>query len=145
MFGVGGRLSFIRTITKDRFNSTKFQLAPLKKYFDFLENDLQNAMTFYGKPKRVVKLKATGFIAQYFEKDMKKFFKSQIFKEKLDDNSVLFSIDYTNNLEILPFIQKWIPDIIILEPKELQDSYIKKLEIILKRQKEENEKVNSNS
>lgn len=138
-----GRLSFIKFVSEDKYRNTKkFQLARLKPYFNFLENDLQNAMTFYGNPKRVAKLKATGFIAQYFEKDMKKFFKSQIFKEKLDDNSVVFSIDYTNDLEILPFIQRWLPDIIILEPKELQESYRDKLNKALKGI---NEEINSNS
>ena len=32
------------------------------------------------------------------------------------------------DLEILPFVQKWMPDIIIIEPSELKSAYIKKLQ-----------------
>jgi predicted DNA-binding transcriptional regulator YafY len=31
------------------------------------------------------------------------------------------------SIEILPFIQKWMPDLVIVEPQELKDAYVKKL------------------
>jgi len=36
-------------------------------------------------------------------------------------------LSYTQELEILPFIQKWLPDLVILEPKGLREAYVKKL------------------
>jgi predicted DNA-binding transcriptional regulator YafY len=51
---------------------------------------------------------------------MKKFMSSQKFFEKVDDE-VVFTLEYTQELEILPFIKRWLPDLIILEPKELKD------------------------
>jgi predicted DNA-binding transcriptional regulator YafY len=60
---------------------------------------------------------------------------SQKFKEKLDDGSIIFTLDYTQPLEILPFIQKWLPHLVILEPQELKEEYINNLNLILSEQK----------
>ena len=52
-------------------------------------------------------------------------------KEKRDkDGSVLFTLEYTQALEILPFVQKWLPDLVIVEPEELREAYIHKLRAI---------------
>ncbi len=123
-----GRLSFIDNISEDIYkDKTKFQKKSLKPYLDFLKNDLQNTRTIYAQDKKVARLRATSSVSQYFKEDMKKFFKSQKFEEHQEDGSVLFSVEYTQDLEILPFVQKWMPDILIVEPKELKDSYMKKL------------------
>ena len=63
---------------------------------------------------------------------MKKFLKTQKFIKKEDDGSIVFSVEYTQELEILPFVQKWLPDMVILEPKELKETYVKKLQDGLK-------------
>jgi hypothetical protein len=60
---------------------------------------------------------------------MKKFMSSQKFFEKVDDE-VVFTLEYTQELEILPFIKRWLPDLIILEPKELKDRLDEDLRII---------------
>jgi len=56
------------------------------------------------------------------------FLSSQKFIEKQDDDSIIFTVDYTQNLEILPFIQSWMPNITIVEPQELKEAYLKKLQ-----------------
>ena len=84
-------------------------------------------MTLFNKPKKIAKIKAKKNIARYFEDGMKVFLSSQKFLEREEDGSVIFTLEYTQELEILPFIQKWLPDLIILEPQELKDSYLKKL------------------
>jgi len=122
-----GRINFIKRVDYGS-NVGSFQPLSIKKHLDFLEKDLQNSMTLYGVEKKTAIIKATPFIAKYFKDDMKRFLSSQKFKEELDDGSVIFSVKYTNDLEILPFIQKWLPDLIILEPQELKDAYIKKLQ-----------------
>lgn len=124
-----GRISFIQKVDyASKIES--FQLSKVEKHISFLEHDLQNSMTLYNvKPKKAI-LKATNKISIYFEKDMKKFFLTQKFIEKTKDESIIFSIEYTQELEILPFIQKWIPDLIILEPQELKDNYLTKIKSI---------------
>ena len=118
------RLSFI--IEVHYALKTTFHKKDIKPYLDFLKT-VQNAMTLYGVESKVATIKATPMIAKYFEKNMKKFLPSQKFKKKLADGSVLFALNYTQELEILPFIQKWLPDLVIVEPLELQEAYIEKL------------------
>lgn len=124
------RISFIETVdyaTKEE----KFQKALVKKQMDFLENNVQNSLTLYNTLVKTVTIKAVPEKAKYFDKGMKKFLSSQTFKEKLADGSVLFTLEYTQPLEILPFIQKWMPYLIIMDQPELKQEYIKNLKIAL--------------
>ncbi len=122
-----GRVSFINKVYYGS-KSEHFQPSSVKKHKEFLSNDLQNAMTLYGIEKKTATIKATPLIAKYFKEDMKKFLSTQKFKEELADGSIIFEVQYTQDLEILPFIQKWLPDLIILEPKELREAYKVKLQ-----------------
>ena len=123
------RLSFITDISYSSKNS--YQTKEIESYLKFLET-IQNAMTLYGVEKKIAIIKATPSIAKYFEKDMKKFFPSQLFKSKEEDGSIIFTLEYTQELEILPFVQKWLPDLVIVEPQELKEAYRKKLEQTIK-------------
>ncbi|MEA3492275.1 MAG: WYL domain-containing protein [Campylobacterota bacterium] len=123
------RLSFIEEVGYSNRNA--YQKSSISKYLKFLPI-LQNSMTLYGTETKVATIKANKNIAKYFESDMKRFLPSQKFQENLNDGSVLFTVEYTQELEILPFIQKWLPDLIILEPKELRDAYMQKLTATLK-------------
>ena len=123
-----GRLSFIESV--NYASRTSFQPSTVEKQMKFLES-VQNSMTLFSEPKKIAKIKATKNIARYFEDGMKIFLSSQKFLERQEDGSVIFTLEYTQELEILPFIQKWLPDLIILEPQELKDSYLKKLSLAL--------------
>jgi len=101
----------------------------------FLDNNIQNSLTLYNAEVKRATIKVTPERAKYFDKGMKKFLSSQKLKEKLDDGSIIFTLEYTQSLEILPFIQKWLPHLIILEPKELKEEYIENLSLILSIQK----------
>ena len=89
-------------------------------------------MTLYGKPKKIATIKATGFAKKYFDKGIKLRLSSQKFIKKLDDDSIIFTVEYTQPMEILPLIQGWLPNLIILEPKELKEDYIKRLNKTIK-------------
>ena len=39
------------------------------------------------------------------------------------DGSIIFSLHYTQPIEILPFIKQWIPDLIIVEPSSLRELF----------------------
>ena len=122
------RLSFIKEVKYA--SKTAFHQKDIKPYLDFLKT-VQNAMTLYGVTPKIATIRATPMVAKYFEKDMKKFLPSQKFKKKLADGSVLFTLKYTQELEILPFVQKWLPDLVIIEPLELREAYAKKLKSAL--------------
>ena len=59
---------------------------------------------------------------------MKKFLNSQNNNKKEEDGSILFTLEYTQELEILPFVQKWLPHLIVVEPKSLREIFKEKLE-----------------
>lgn len=120
------RLSFITQVNKLSTRG-KFQSADTEKYIEGLAK-AQNSMTIIDKKPITAIIKATPYIAKYFQKGMKKFMPSQKFIKELDDGSVLISIEYTQELEILPLIQKWLPDLIIQEPQELKEAMKLKLE-----------------
>ncbi len=128
------RISFINKLER-RPTQGRFQEFNLEPYIDFLK-DIQNGLTLYGEKRKKAIVKATPKVAQYFKEGMKKFMPSQKFIKQNSDGSVIFSLEYTQELEILILIQRWLPDLIILEPKELQQAYIKKLKKTLEYQNE---------
>jgi predicted DNA-binding transcriptional regulator YafY len=119
------RIQFIKKV-EFIFNN-RYKIDNLQKYIDWLHSEYQNPFSLQAKPKKVAKLKASPNINRYFKKDMKKFFKSQKFIKQESDGSIIFSVTYTQELEILPFVQKWMPDIIIIEPLELKEAFLAKL------------------
>lgn len=120
-----GRISFMEKV-EYATKAESFQPATVKKQMEFLKN-IQNAMTLYDKPKKIARLKASGITAKYFYDGMKPFLSSQKFEKMLDDGSVVFTVEYTQPMEVLPFIQGWLPNMTILEPEELKEQYMKKL------------------
>ena len=127
------RVSFIEEVSYAT-NISKFQKSSVKKQMKFIDNHIQNSLTRYDLPVKTATIKATPEKARYFDKGMKKFLSSQTFKEQLDDGSIIFTLEYTQALEILPFIQKWLPHLVILEPQELKEEYINNLKLILSQQ-----------
>jgi len=121
-----GRISFIEEVSYPKDKRT-FQTSSVKKHLDFIDKNLQNSMTLFATPLKTATIKAHKPIAKYFEKDMKKFLSTQKFVKKQDDGAVIFTLDYTQELEILPFIQRWLPDLEILEPLSLKKALQKKL------------------
>ena len=121
------RVAFIVSLSK---SSKKYEGKILKEYETYF-NKIQNAMSLPSEPLQRALLKASPKVAIYFQEGRKLFFPSQKFKETLGDGSVTFSIDFTQDMEILPFIKKWLPDIEILEPRSLREAFKEQLEIAL--------------
>lgn len=125
------RLSYMKEVKK-RFSQGSFQTKETKPYLEFLKT-IQNPLTLHGKEVKTATLKASSGVAKYFQADMKKFLSSQTFLENNKEGETLFTVTYTQELEVLPFIQKWLPDLVIVEPKELRDAYTEKLKTILEK------------
>lgn len=118
------RVAFIDKIGYSK-QKISYQKSVLDRYDDFFAT-MQNPMSLPFEPKKTAILKAHGRIAVYFKESMKKFMESQTFIRE-EDAAVVFSVDYTQSLEVLPFIKEWLPDMEILEPKELRDMLIDEL------------------
>lgn len=110
------RVAFIEKISDSFKNS--WQKHILDKYASFFET-MEGPLTRFGVKPRTAHLKASPKVARYFREGMKPFFRSQRFVAENEDNSVEFEVDYTQPLEILPFVKNWLPDVEILAPDDL--------------------------
>jgi len=126
-----GRISFIQKVEYASKDGA-FQPSSVTKHLTFLKNDLQNAMTLYDSSVKTAHIQVSPDKAHYFEKQIKVQMPSQKFKEKREDGSIIFTVEYTQPLEILPFLYKWIPHFKILEPKKLKNVYVENLQKSLK-------------
>ncbi len=119
------RINFIEKV-EYASNVGAFQPSTVKKQMEFLKN-IQNSMSLYDREKKIAKLKVEPSKAKYFDEGMKLFMSSQKFVSKEEDGSIIFTLEYTQPMEVLPFVQSWLPSISILEPAELREIYVKKL------------------
>jgi len=103
--------SFEKDITK----------TELKEYREFLKT-FQNPMTRYNHSKEIAHIKASPKIAKYFDKGMKQHLNTESFVKRYEDGSIEFTLEYTQPIEVLPLIKKWLPDLEILSPKSLDDA-----------------------
>ena len=116
------RIFFIRklgNISKKSYTND-IQKKELKAYHHFL-NNFQNPMSRYNQEKQTAHILASPKVAKYFKPHMKQHFLSEKFIATHDDGSIEFSVEYTQSIEILPFIKKWLPDLKLLSPQSLVD------------------------
>ncbi len=93
----------------------------------FLEN-FQSLFTNYEKEKYEVIIEVDKSVKRFFEN--KKFLSSQkIIKNTDDGMTISFSI--TNDMEILPLVKKWIPNLKIISPEKTRQRLKKELSIYL--------------
>jgi predicted DNA-binding transcriptional regulator YafY len=96
------------------------QKKELKAYHHFL-NNFQNPMSKYNKTTQTAHILASPKVAKYFKPHMKQHFLSEKFVETHKDGSIEFSVKYTQSIEILPFVKRWLPDLKLLSPQSLVD------------------------
>lgn len=94
----------------------KIPLNELKKeYFKFLE-EFETPFTLYGKEWKKAILKIDSSKAFYFEK--KNLFPKQKLLKKDDKGNLIIEVFYTQPMEILPNIKKWLPFVEIMESED---------------------------
>ena len=112
------RMAFITYVEYSKKET--YQVSQISKYKAYLQN-IQNPMTLYGQNKQTAHFLASSKVAKYFKPEMKKYLSSQTFIAEREDGSVEFSLEYTQPLEVLPFIKRFLPDIEVLYPPSLQE------------------------
>ena len=117
------RLSFIKTVGYSKQNKVTFQARRVEHYHDFFSS-VQNAMTLQNTQFKKATLKASPGMALYFKENMKPFFPSQQYVRTEEDGSIVFTVEYTQPLEVLPFIKQWMPDIEIVAPEKLKQYFM---------------------
>jgi len=113
------RLSFIKKVEYASGDKITFQGSRVDHYHSFFAS-LQNAFTLANVQFKKATLKVSPDMALYFKESMKPFFPSQEYVRTEEDGSIVFTIEYTQPLEILPFIKQWQPSITILSPDSLK-------------------------
>jgi len=110
------RVSFIENLRSS--SKGNYQKSRMRKYEQHYQN-IQNAMTLHNQPLKKAICRAAENVAIYFQKEMKPFLISQRYLKTNDDGTIDFELSYTQPIEILPFIKRWLPDIKIIEPSSL--------------------------
>ena len=97
-----------------------------KELDDALENAINIWFNIENEPFEVV-LRVNGEIAKYFQR--KPISKSQTISSiNSEDGSIELSLKITHEMEIIPIILKWLPNIKVLEPKWLKESIRNRVE-----------------
>ncbi|MEA1917265.1 MAG: WYL domain-containing protein [Campylobacterota bacterium] len=87
-----------------------------------LEELLENSISVWfqsDKEPFEVKLYANKTVAKYFKR--KPISKSQHIESTNKDGSIEITLKITHEMEILPLVKYWIPNVVVLEPKWLRD------------------------
>lgn len=123
------RLAFIHSVEYGK--KTGYQAKVLEKYAPFFTS-VQNSMTL-NAPLQSARLMASARVAKYFMPRMKPFFPSQRFEKEEADGNVIFTLQFTQSMEVLPFIKQWQPDITVLSPENLKNTLREDLALALER------------
>jgi len=109
------RIHLIRDlkISNSEYNETEKVLEVRR----FLQDFQTPFAVFRGEYRRVV-LKATPKAAEHFMQ--KKYLPSQEVQQ-LDDGSALLTFHVTDYMEISPMVKKWLPHLVLQEPKEWKE------------------------
>lgn len=119
------RLSFMQKVGYSE-NKVSFHKSKVEHYNLFFSK-VQNAMTLANTSFQIATLSASSEISIYFRESMKPFLASQKYIRTEEDGSIIFTIEYTQELEILPFIKYWQPNITIIAPVGLKENLLKDL------------------
>ena len=118
------RLNFIKDITK---NSKTFKKR--KDIKEYIYN-FQSLMSRFDKKPFEVVVRVDYEVARFFEK--KKFLKSQL-KIGDDGKGIRFKYVINNDEEILFLAKRWLPHMVIVSPKELNDKLVNMAEKFLRK------------
>lgn len=107
-----------------RINNIKHIKMEVKSFHEDMQiqkhlENMQSLFQRYNMPTYKVILRISKKIAVYFKQ--KAYLKSQTIIEEKSDGTLLVSYEITNDMEIMPIIQKWLPHIKVVEPQELQN------------------------
>ena len=131
------RIQYIASIDKSQTGSQTFQ-EDIKANI-FLKNHLQTLFTSYVEKTYLVRVKVSYEIARFFK--AKRFLKSQSIIYHVDPNiqkeynfqkgDLLVEYHVNDDMEILPTIQKFLPHIKVIEPKQLHQKVLDNIQAYL--------------
>ena len=124
------RINFISKITKPKIEPISFHDDNIEKIEAdrFIKNIQSSFSNINTTPYKVV-LKVHPDKARYFQN--KKYLTTQtVMKSK--DNGLLVSYLISNDMEIIPLIQRWIPFVSVVEPLRIKEKIYENLRLFMK-------------
>ena len=125
------RISFIEKISQSRVEPKTFHNDNIEKLK--AENSLHLLQTpfskIYNKPYQVI-VKVSAYASVYFK--TKRYLKSQRVLKSFDDESIWLEFMITDDMEVMPLIQQWIPHLSVIEPLRIKEKIDEKMCLFMK-------------
>jgi predicted DNA-binding transcriptional regulator YafY len=106
----------------------KIKSKTFKKDIEIVKHieNFQSLFEDFKTPQYEVILEASPNIERYFR--VKKYLKSQKILEQKEDKSLLLSFKINNDMEIIPLIKTWLPDLKVISPTSLREKILEDIE-----------------
>ncbi len=125
------RISFIAKVTKSRVEPKNFQeVNPLKLKAQASLHHLQTPFSKIHNSSYPVLIKISAFASVYFT--VKRYLKSQRVVKKYENGDTLFEFMLTDDMEIIPLIQQWIPHLQVIEPLRIKEKIEENMRAFMK-------------
>jgi len=125
------RISFIKEISPNRVEPKTFYNDNSHKIK--AENAIHHLQTPFSKIHNTpysVLLRISAYASVYF--NAKKYIKSQRLVKKYENRDTLFEFTITDDMEIMPLIQQWIPHLKVIEPLRIKVKIEEKMRAFMK-------------
>ena len=125
------RISFISKVTKSRVEPKHFHNDNHEKIK--AESSLHHLQTPFSKIHNtpyLVLIRIFAFASVYFH--AKQYLKSQRVVKKYQNGDTLFEFTITDDMEIMPLIQQWIPHLKVVEPIRIKKKIEEKMREFMK-------------
>jgi len=125
------RIGFITDIQVSKVEPKHFHADHIEKVKAerFLKR-LQSPFSDMGNVNYKVVLRISLEVARYFKS--KQYLKSQKLIKELENGDILLNYEISNDMEIIPLIQQWIPFIQVVEPLSLKEKIMQNIEKFIK-------------
>ena len=125
------RISFIEKINLSRvepktFHKDNHEKLYAEKFMYLLQTPFSK---IHNTPYRVI-LQVSAYASVYFK--TKKYLKNQRVIKYFDDGSIYIEFIVTDDMEIIPLIQQWIPHLKVIEPLRIKEKIEENLKLFMK-------------
>ena len=125
------RINFISKVQPSSIEPKYFHADHAQKIkADIFLKTIQSPFSDMQTPTYRVVLLVSVDVTRYFKS--KCYLKSQRITKAFEDGSLLVEYEITNDMEIIPIVQRWIPYVRVIEPISLKEKIYKNVELFMK-------------
>ena len=97
---------------------------------DIFLKTIQSSFSRINRPTYLVRLQVHSSKARYFKN--KKYLKSQKVTKILEGDDIEVTYEISNDMEIIPIIQRWIPFVKVIEPRRIKEKIKENMKLFMK-------------